>query len=223
MLDDFQWLVDLICRSDNSPSLPRIMVFFTNVNHLVDAYQCVTVRSGQKIGTGSPQIVMFHLTTGEAIKQAVIDDLGNRNGKIKVVFCTSSLSMGMNLANIEYIIHYGIPNATDSFLQESGRAAREAGSHGHSILLSFPKMAAGRRIDKGMKKYAAAETCLRQTLLDQFDCVKPANQNYCCDVCDDTITCEIKNLILDSFDSSIAESFSDTLSVDSVANLDDFV
>lgn len=220
ILKDFKWLVELLNNS-SAAALRRILIFFSNINHLIDAYQYVTVNSNQASGELLPTVVMFHLITNADIKRAVLNDLGVMNGYVKCVFCSSSLSMGMNLSAIEYIIHYGVPTTADTFLQETGRAAREVGTVGHSILLTFPRMAAGRKLDHTMKTYVKAETCLRETLLTQFNCVKPAGQDNCCDVCDSETTCSVKQAIIDSFESSITDSFSDSLSLASIGSIDD--
>lgn len=220
ILKDFKWLVDLIT---NRPieSVPRMIIFFNNINTLVDAYQYVTVHCHQNVGTLEPSIVMFHLITNSDIKQKVLDDLGKMTGKVKCVFSSSSLSMGMNLSNVEYIVHYGPPMTSDAFLQETGRAAREFTTHGQSILLTFPRMTAGRQIDETMKTYMQNKSCRRNILLSKFQCTKPADQLACCDICDPNIFCELKQSIIDSFTDSVTDSFSDSLSLASLEDVED--
>ena len=119
--------------------------------------------------------------------------------------------MGINLVNIQYVVHYGVPTTADCFLQETGRASREASVHAHSILLKFPKMKAGRKVDETMKDYAKGETCLRGLLL----------RNFGCDVCDPHLSGHVKSYIVQSYESSLTESFSDSLSIASVGDVDD--
>lgn len=207
----------------NTPpaEIPRMLIFFRNLDRLADAYQYVTVYTNQLYGELEPVNAMFHLITDPVIKENIISDLNDRNGRLKVVFCSSSLSMGMNLAAIEYVIHYGPPTSTDSFIQELGRASREPELHAHSILLTYPRMASGRVIDGTMKKYVQAQSCLRQVLLSRFNCIKPADQQKCCDVCEPQIDCIVKNSIINSYESSLTESFSSADSIASCGQLDD--
>lgn len=154
--------------------------------------------------------VMYHLLTDHDIKQDVIEDMAKADGKTKIVFCSKSLSMGINMAQVKYVIHYGPPTTTDAFLQETGRAAREPKIHAHSILLTFPRMASGRTLDDTMDAYSKVKvSCLRSSLLSKFHCTKPTDQKLCCDICEDVI-CEVKDCIQNSYDSSITESFSDS-------------
>ena len=129
--------------------------------------------------------VMYHLLTDHDIKQDVIEDMAKADGKTKIVFCSKSLSMGINMAQVKYVIHYGPPTTTDAFLQETGRAAREPKIHAHSILLTFPRMASGRTLDDTMDAYRKVKvSCLRSSLLSKFHCTKPTDQKLCCDICD---------------------------------------
>lgn len=220
ILQNFRWLttyINLTAEAD----LPRILIFFANINYLVDAYQYVTLNTRQLVGSETPKIVMYHLITDSAIKSRILSDLGNPNGFVRVSLCSSSLSMGINLVNIQYVVHYGVPTTADCFLQETGRASREASVHAHSILLKFPKMKAGRKVDETMKDYAKGETCLRGLLLRNFGCSKPAGQQACCDVCDPHLSCHVKSYIVQSYESSLTESFSDSLSIASVGDVDD--
>lgn len=219
ILKDFRWLVNLINGSQSS--LPKVLLFFTNLTQLIDAFQYVTYYCKQPTGQESPTIVMYHMITDSDIKEQVINDLGNKQGLIKCVFCTSSLSMGINLSDIQYVIHNGAPNTAAAFLQETGRVAREYNQHEQSILLKFPKMVTGHQLDSCMKQYIKGENCLRNTLLSQFQCTKPDDQLLCCDVCDPSLTCDVKDAIVDSFASSEADSFSDSLSIASLDGIEE--
>lgn len=72
--------------------------------------------------------------------------------------------MGMNIAAVEYVLQYGHPNIADAFLQDTARAAREAGSQGYSVLMTFPKMCSGRKLDSYMKTYVNGETCIQNSV-----------------------------------------------------------
>lgn len=219
VIEDFRWLFHLILRT-TADQLPRILIFYNNIDYLADAYQYVMYHANQLIGDPSPICVMFHLITDPLIKQAVLKDLAEVNGRIRIVFCSKSLSMGLNLAQIKYVIHYGPPTTADAFIQETGRAARESGLHAHSILLTFPRMASGRTLDDTMKDYLSGKECLRSTLLAKFHCVKPTDQQNCCDICDD-VSCDVMKDIIESYESSATDSFSDSDSVVTAGEMDD--
>lgn len=197
-----------------------MLIFFNNINHLTDAYQYIVVHTNQHFGATQPLIVMYHLITDPTIKQTVIENLADKDGNIKIVLCSSSLSMGMNMAMIDCVIHYGPPTTADAFFQETGRAAREPSRHAHSILLTFPRMASGRKLDNTMKMYCLGVECRRVTLLGKFGCTKPLDQTQCCDVCEE-IPNPVKTAICDSFQSSVTDSFTDSDSLASAGELED--
>ena len=217
---DFKWLVRLLL-STAAENIPRTLVFFNNTNTLSDVFQYVMIASQQLLGDTDPVVAIYQLVTNQAIKASIIAKLADINSKLRVVLCSSSLSMGMNLSGIEYVIHYGIPSTTAMFFQETGRVSRETSVHGHSILMKFSRMASGRKLDANMKLYVKGEQCLRNILLSQFKCTKPENQSQCCDVCDD-VDCYLMGLMKECYDSSITESDSDTDSVASAGEVDDF-
>lgn len=179
------------------------------------------VKSNQIVGEQTPLVAMFHLMTNSAQKKHLIGAMSQPTGRPRVVMCSSSLSMGMNLTNVGYILHYGPSTSSDAFFQETGRASREASIHGHSILMKFPRMAAGRNLDTTMKTYVHGQQCLRNTLLSRFKATKPDDQQDCCDVCDGRIECFIKQLIEDSYASSLTDTFSDDSSVASLGDVEE--
>ena len=201
-----------------------MLLFFNNVNTLSDAYAYLTVNCNLPIGDTEAFVVMFHLNTSKSIKDRVISDLSDAKGKVKVVLCSSSLSMGLNMASIKYVIHYGPPTTADAFLQETGRASRGKDTQGHSIMLTYPRMASGRKLDGTMKSYIKHTSCLRNILLSKFKCTKPVDQHMCCDICDTINRCELVDLIDESYESSITDSFSDDslASAGSIGSLSEF-
>lgn len=46
------------------------------------------------------------------------------DGVVRVLFATVALGMGVNLKDINTIIHYGAPHSLDDYFQESGRGGR---------------------------------------------------------------------------------------------------
>ena len=58
------------------------------------------------------------------MKQEIIKELSKQNSKIRVVFATSALSMGVNMPHITRIIHIALPASFEEYVQEVGRAGR---------------------------------------------------------------------------------------------------
>ena len=71
-----------------------------------------------------------------------------RKGKFNVLVATDVAARGLDIPNVELVLHYELPRDTESFLHRSGRTAR-AGKTGTTIAL-FTRMETGmlRRIIK---------------------------------------------------------------------------
>jgi ATP-dependent DNA helicase RecQ len=63
---------------------------------------------------------MYHAKTPERIKKQVLSDtVVDRN--LCIVIATSALGMGINIPNIQRVIHYGAPQDLESYVQAVGR------------------------------------------------------------------------------------------------------
>jgi ATP-dependent DNA helicase RecQ len=54
--------------------------------------------------------------------------------QLNIVCCTNAFGMGVNKANIRFVIHFHLPAQMESYVQEIGRAGRD-GNHSVAILL----------------------------------------------------------------------------------------
>ena len=120
------------------------------------------------------------------------------------------------MSSVKYIIHYGAPTHAQELVQETVRAAREHYLHGHSILLTFPRMNP-KGLSPTMKTYVAGDRCRGKILLKAFQCVTAISQVHgYCDICDRTMTFSIKDiLVLNTVKGHVDPSFSSSNTFDS--------
>ena len=64
---------------------------------------------------------MFHANTPQHNKEVILSNLTRPDGVVRVVFATVALGMGINLRDVNTIIHYGAPQSIEDYFQESGR------------------------------------------------------------------------------------------------------
>ena len=82
---------------------------------------------------GSPHVSdhrvfgMFHSNTPQHNKDVILESLQHSDGVIRVVFATVALGMGVDLKDLDCIIHYGAPSSIEDYFQESGRGGRSGG------------------------------------------------------------------------------------------------
>jgi len=137
---------------------------------------------------------MFHANNPQHNKDVILCSLAKSDGVVRVVFATVALGMGINLRDVNTIIHYGAPHSIEDYFQESGRGGR-SGEQARSVVYwkpvdcKMPKKVLSLR-DKevaAVRDYLGNESlCRRQLLLQYFDPSLVSTLNdplICCDVC----------------------------------------
>lgn len=67
---------------------------------------------------------MYHANTPEHNKEVIMNSLTKPDRVVRVVFATVALGMGVNMRDVNTIIHYGAPQSIEDYYQESGRGGR---------------------------------------------------------------------------------------------------
>ena len=71
-------------------------------------------------------------------KHVIVKSITDAKGIVRVVFATVALGMGVNLAALNRIVHYGAPRSLDDYFQECGPAGR-SGEQAFSTVFWCPK------------------------------------------------------------------------------------
>lgn len=190
---NFQWLVDV--QRDGFSG--RILIFFQNVEQTGIVYDFLKVNFDNE-RTPKPSLHMYHSGTKPEKKAQTVAEfsLPLEPKEFSVVLCTSSFSLGLDLADIEYVLHFGVPNTVTDYVQETGRASREPSKHGHAILLTHHRMGVGRPIERAMRDFYKTSNCRRKTLMAEFR-IQPGHNEKCCDSCvwDLSLSCPLVSYI----------------------------
>lgn len=193
ILSDFKWLLHLL--QSMKESCPRIIIFFRQIKQIAEVFEYLQTNLGdmqyakkletEKDGYLNRLFAMFHLTTSDKIKRAVCSSFQQETGRIRVVLCSTSFSMGLDVKCVHTVVHYGPANDLDDYLQETGRAGRDPYAFCNAILLKYSRCLSSQNISSEMKNYVSSTSCRRIVLLKPFwpqiDSVKPSHN--CCDMC----------------------------------------
>jgi ATP-dependent DNA helicase RecQ len=154
--------------------------------------------------------VAYHAGLNSALRKQVQEDF--MENKYKVIVATIAFGMGVDKADIRFVIHLGLPASLENYYQEAGRAGRD-GESAECFLLSNKKdfglqsyfiqksredmseqgkknseMASiidikYRKLDQ-IKAYAEAVNCRRKIILNYFSDPEIKNYNDNCRNCD---------------------------------------
>ena len=197
--NDFDWLVELL--KDKGKDVPRMIIFFRKIDHISDVYEhletslgpsaYVDYRQGGPNDDRNRLFDMYHLKTDEAVKESVAASYQDPNGITRVVLCSTSFSMGLDVKGVNTVIHYGPSSDLDDYIQESGRAGRQRDENAHAVIMRYKRCLSSKNISKEMKTFIQTKTCRRRVLLEPFieEFEDLQNAHDCCDICALTCSC----------------------------------
>ena len=194
---DFLSLISTL--SKKSIQTPRVLVYCQSLDMCADLYAHFHYELGEAsyYPPGSPHLSdfrlfgMFHASTPQHNKDVILKSLFIPDGVVRVVFATVALGMGIDLRDLNTVIHYGAPQSLEDYFQESGRGGRSSGDAVSTIFwtpadcpvrntpttLRDHKLVAVRRYVENIT------VCRRKWLLDYFGVELDAQSSCCCDNC----------------------------------------
>ena len=92
----------------------------------------------------------FHAPQTKAMKEQILKELASPTSKVRVIFATVAMGMGVDIPSIRNVIHVGPPQTVREYFQETGRAGQDGklatatlyynwNERGHQNILSIGK------------------------------------------------------------------------------------
>ncbi|CAB4035489.1 Hypothetical predicted protein [Paramuricea clavata] len=129
----------------------------------------------------------FHSPQTNAMKNQILTELSSPLSKLRVVFATVALGMGIDIPCIRHVIHVGPPHTIREYFQETGRAGRDRKQSTAVLYYNKRDIAISRPgISDSIREYCKLEdSCLRMFLLGCLDVhdVMKDNPHVCCSYC----------------------------------------
>ena len=191
----FSPIVDALRQNRN---MGRILIFCSTYEDVIKIQHYFKFSLGKEYvhPIRSPDYVnyrvvdMFTHCTHITVKRKIIHQFTTPS-PLRIVIATIAFGMGMNCPDIRQIIHWGVPEDAEAYVQESGRAGRD-GKRCLAIILKTARDLDKRRTSKQMIEYCHNKSmlCRRSILYRDFAaCEFPSQGCLCCDICKTSCKC----------------------------------
>jgi superfamily II DNA/RNA helicase len=77
-------------------------------------------------------VTVSHERTKDQCKQALLEF---RESKARVLLTTDAVATGLDVPNVQWVLHYELPHSVEAYVHRAGRTGR-AGQQGHSVVFS---------------------------------------------------------------------------------------
>lgn len=133
-----KWLIDHI--RENGINSKKTIVYCRSIDRVSEIF--LTLKDSLDLHAYADSIKesknllveMFHKSTFQDSKDRIISEFIRPNSTIRCVIATVALGMGMDIRDIDLVVHIGCPKSILTYWQEAGRCARD-GRQGLSFVL----------------------------------------------------------------------------------------
>lgn len=150
---------------------------------------------GKTTNPAARLFAQFHAPQTKQMKKSIISEIKKPDSRIRVLFATSALGMGVDAPDVRHVIHITPPSNIESYMQETGRAGRSGQLSKATLYYNNSDIAKNKKyVQESMKVYCRSqENCLRKLVLDYlgFPC---GTQERCCCVCDGKSESDVSDL-----------------------------
>lgn len=183
----------------------RVIVFCHSYSDAIAIHSYLVSALGESYTEpkGSPNFVKYRVVdlyshcTHSSVKDKLLQ-LFTSSSVLRVIVATTAFGMGVDCPDVRQVIHWGVPEDAEMYIQESGRAGRD-GKPALAIILKNSKDMI--HVSHEMKNYCSATISCRKEILFSFfpGCKWSSGSCMCCDICAKVCKCGQCDIKLKSF------------------------
>jgi ATP-dependent DNA helicase RecQ len=150
-----------------STCYPKTIIFADSIKQVADIYEmfidtfCI---KGLQCYTG--RVSMFHGQIGETLRHYVLNEFKKADSSIRLLICTIAFGMGIEIADIKQVVHWGMSKSVLGYWQEVGRGGRDGTP---STAIWYPKTSKGSNDKELFTKLKTDQSaCVRLQILQSF-------------------------------------------------------
>ena len=178
-------------------AMPRMIIYGRSFGICADIYLFIKAELGENITepTDAPDLAKFRLVdvftsvTDQHQKDGIIDAF-TRSSQLRIVIATVAFGMGIDCPDVRQIVHVGLPDDSESYIQETGRAGRDGLPSLATLLVMKQRW---HHAEDSIKEYQAnRDVCRRDFLfrdMDGYHHIDMGTKCMCCDICSPSCTC----------------------------------
>ena len=151
---------------------------FTLFDHILGIDQYVD-------GCITPEARLFnqyHSPATKDMKDVIMDEIKRKDSRIRILFATTVLGMGVDASNIAHVVHIGSPSSMEAYVQEFGRAGRSNNKSLATLFFNNSDIATNTHVDQSIRSYCKSNKCLRKYITSHFG-FESQKQERCCSIC----------------------------------------
>lgn len=163
---DLIWLADML--QNRQRQCPKTIVFARSINDVSEIYGWLASHLQQLAFVGGCRLVsMFHGHISRDLLEYTLAEFRKPDSTIRVIVSTVAFGMGVEIADVRQVIHWGKLSSVMTYWQEVGRGGRD-GQPARATW--YVKSAVGGDVhdQEVFGRLKSASMCLRRVLLDSF-------------------------------------------------------
>ena len=156
----------------------RVLIFCKKYTEVTALYfffkhtlkECFTYPASSPDYIQNRLVDMYTSCTHASVKAKIVERF-TKPSSLHVVIGTIAFGMGINCPDIREVIHWGVSDDVEMYIQETGRAGRDS-HHSHCILMYEKRDLHERTTSKAMINYCTNtgnNICRRVLLFSQFE------------------------------------------------------